>query len=203
MDAIFHRVSVMKNVQKEYVQNQWKGVLHRLLYTLGCGNFAFIPGFGLFFEQNGYIFFTRIIYHDRKIKKTHVNKHKLFEIKNIKYEELNQIVYNPFMLPDLSKFPQLINTIRIKHIDTDPIDLAIFIEINREIIVKRRDLYIDELGWFYNIEHSLSNWYEHMHRLDLNELKIMAKNNQIKINSWIPNLIALLKGKEQILEKPS
>jgi hypothetical protein len=203
MDAIFHRVAVMKNVQKEHVQNQWKGMLQRLFYTLGCGNFVFIPGFGLFFEQNGYIFFTRIVYHDRKIKKTCIDKHKLFQIKNVKYEELNQIVYNPFMLPDLSKFPQLINTIRIKHIDTDPIDLAVFIEINREIIVKHRDLYIEELGWFYNIEHSLSNWYQHMQHLDLNALKKMAENNQTKINSWVPNLITLLKEKEQILEQQS
>jgi hypothetical protein len=202
MDYIFHRVSVMKNVQKETVEKAWNLMLQRMYYALGFGNFVFIPGFGMFFENNNYIFFTRVVYHNRKVKKTIIDKHKMFQIKNTK-EDLNQIIYNTYMMPSLSEYPNLINTIRIKHIDTDPLDLAVFIEINREIIVKRKDLYIEKLGWFYHVDHSLSNWCQIMIEINFKKLKVMATTTQNKINMWIPKLIQLLTEKELILEQQS
>jgi hypothetical protein len=191
MDYIFHRVSVMKNVQKETVEKAWNLMIQRMYYAFGFGNFVFVPGFGMFFENNNYILFTRVVHHNRKVKKTIIDKHKMFQIKNTK-EDLNQIVYNTYMMPSLGEYPNLINTIRIKHLDTDPLDLAVFIEINREIIVKRKDLYIEKLGWFYHVDHSLANWCQIMVEIDLRDLKEMAIKTQNKINMWVPKLIKML-----------
>jgi hypothetical protein len=184
MDIIFDRVAITKNVSVHKVKSAWNFMMQRMVYALSCSNLVFVPGFGLFFTQDKHAFFSRIIHHTKKIKKSS-DKQKMFKINNVILPTLNHIVYNSFMMPIIP--PVLVNTIRLKHDANDPLDLAVFIEINREVIVRRRDLFVDELGWIL----VNANWCQFMHCIDLNK-----NQNTTKINAWIPRLVSILKELE-------
>ena len=186
MNTIFNRVAITKNVPIDQVETAWKFMIQRMLYALDCSNLVFVPGFGLFFIEHNCVFFSRIVHHTKKIKKATTDKHKLFIVNNV-VNDLNQVVYNTFMMPVLP--PALVNTIRIKHDVNDPLDIAVFIEINREVIVRKRDLFVHQIGWFYRLENPNVSWYQYMHCIKL------KNQDTTKINIWIPKLVSIIKMK--------
>lgn len=172
LDTILYIVGAKKGVPKAIVEKEWNIMLDRILFSIAFGNLVRIIGFGSFFEYQKKVYFMRNTAALNKTVKAIVNE---------KFDDVPPIIYNDFMLPPLeNNVLKVIDSIRLKHYASDELAIAIFIEINRQMIFKKHTIVIPELG-------VLQDNYAILQFVEIEKIK---QNIQMqKISAWIPRLI--------------
>lgn len=178
---------VMDSVATRYkkdideVNEAFNNFMEDVFYAVYTGSTVTIAGFGRFWMKDGSkIRFSRLT---RQSDELNIN------VKNSAPDNLVYINNN-----NINDEWLWHNTVRTKHLDTDPLYMSIFVEANRRIYFKNLSLYYyckNELVFI--ITQNYSKFYNNesfMKRMD--ELLFQRKKNMERLRIWIPRLLLIL-----------
>lgn len=194
LEDVIQIVATRKGVTSVKVRAAWDAMIENIMFSLGCSSHVHILGFGKFFILKDKVFFTRVTGLSKRGNFINYgNPYKMFKIDNNKNENVPYIISCRYeLIKYKSELVNQLNCIRLQHYESDPLQIAVLIEMNRQMVYKYKSVWVDTMGWFLTYNSPFANWYDEMYLIDANKLKNNVTCKMPKLVSWIPRLVGML-----------